>query len=945
LLSRELAARRPVQVLAWLIVYCLCAATMIWAQEDDEDYEPAIPTASLSLRYDSSGQANVSFFTLQEINDWSALDSALSHALHCPAGSLKHPPAPPLPRKYLERLSTEQRQAAERQMTKAWAGRLEGTCLSAMVRSDFVLSTDLSFKDVLKELQKAGNEQLMVIVSLPAAQHFEYTPGLPQLEQEDSPNPRYLFKTASSDSAVVHLEFGFRNKDVYRTIATSAAFLLLPLLIVFWMQRAALRGAEDDATAAWFSYVRVLNWCTLSVTLFWMVGRSLREGLDDLTTYYFPHDGATAIAIRVAILIVPPWLITLLCLLSSHRVYVRVRGLTWSRGEFYAAQISQVATQVLPLMCIVAGLELLYTNYRWAMGLFAASYFVLMICARLQLKITGTHPEALTAGELRDRVFELAKRAATELRQVFVMPAGKSQMANAFASGNKTVLFTDYLLARLNKREVTAIAAHEITHLQKSHHAWKGVGVAGLILSAVVLRGVMGFVVGLLLMPLALSSDPGTMHLASLLRRIEGFPELDLVFFLIGLAFFYWQSRIMENSADAGAVRLTGDPEALMTGLLKLGRLNLMPVQWGRVSETFLTHPSTLKRVERIGRIGQVPAARVQEIVAQYRQSGGVTEEPVAPQHETFSDAAAPAQRVTTTAKAAQSAMNKLWVLLFFHVAPAAAISYVIGLLHLEGAALATVYIGGALACLAIYFVITLWMAVWGRKRLEQEVLAKLQSDGFSSPKQEGRLVGLSPHPTPRFYVATFNWDDGYLFAARDGLYFIGDQARFKLDHGQIRDIRLGPGVPNWFRIPRIYIDWWDSSRGVARTFNLAPMRPCSFWNLRKEAAGLEQWLRAWMTNPRGFPEPSASMAGLQPPSLGEVTSRSIKSLHTARSAFNLAFWIVTLAVLTSIFVGATTFYVCGVVLLLRLYEHLPNWWAKEQGDAKQTTTAKAAGA
>src|SRR5262249_46354693 len=199
-----------------------------------------------------------------------------------------------------------------------------------------------------------------------------------------------------------------------------------------------------------------------------------------------------------------------------------------------------------------------------------------------------------------------------------------------------------------------------------------------------------------------------------------------LVFFLIGLTLFYWQSRMLENSADAGAVRLTGDPEALMTGLLKLGRLNLMPIQWGRVAGTLLTHPSTLKRVERIAKIGKVPAARVQEIVSQYQQSGGTMDElPVAAKEETFSEAIAPAQRVTTTAKAAESATNKLWALLFFHIAPAAAIADVIELLPLAGTALTAAYIAGALVCVAMYGTALLWMGTWGRLRLKEQFLAK----------------------------------------------------------------------------------------------------------------------------------------------------------------------------------------------------------------------------
>jgi Zn-dependent protease with chaperone function len=65
-----------------------------------------------------------------------------------------------------------------------------------------------------------------------------------------------------------------------------------------------------------------------------------------------------------------------------------------------------------------------------------------------------------------------------------MMPAGKSQMANAFASRNHLEFFTDYLLNRLNKREVSAVAAHEITHIQKKHATWKIAAFVGLILAS-----------------------------------------------------------------------------------------------------------------------------------------------------------------------------------------------------------------------------------------------------------------------------------------------------------------------------------------------------------------------------------------------------------------------------------------------------------------------------
>src|SRR5207249_9657587 len=74
-----------------------------------------------------------------------------------------------------------------------------------------------------------------------------------------------------------------------------------------------------------------------------------------------------------------------------------------------------------------------------------------------------------TRGELRDRVFTLASKAGVSISQIFVLPTGKSQVANAYASGNRVVMFTDYLLQHLTKHEVEGVAAHEIAHIQLGH--------------------------------------------------------------------------------------------------------------------------------------------------------------------------------------------------------------------------------------------------------------------------------------------------------------------------------------------------------------------------------------------------------------------------------------------------------------------------------------------
>src|SRR6185503_14523794 len=67
------------------------------------------------------------------------------------------------------------------------------------------------------------------------------------------------------------------------------------------------------------------------------------------------------------------------------------------------------------------------------------------------------------------------------------------------------------------------------------------------------------------------------------------------------LALFF-RSRRNERQADAIGVSLTGEPEACISGLARLARLNLMPLHsdgWGKSLDT---HPQAMRRFEEIAR-------------------------------------------------------------------------------------------------------------------------------------------------------------------------------------------------------------------------------------------------------------------------------------------------------------------------------------------------------
>src|SRR5947208_15440097 len=81
---------------------------------------------------------------------------------------------------------------------------------------------------------------------------------------------------------------------------------------------------------------------------------------------------------------------------------------------------------------------------------------------------------AVSAGEFRNRIFEMAHKAGVAVKQVYVLPESSSQLSNAFARSDNAVMITASLLKNLSKREVDAIMAHEIGHLKEKHPQIRG---------------------------------------------------------------------------------------------------------------------------------------------------------------------------------------------------------------------------------------------------------------------------------------------------------------------------------------------------------------------------------------------------------------------------------------------------------------------------------------
>ncbi len=199
----------------------------------------------------------------------------------------------------------------------------------------------------------------------------------------------------------------------------------------------------------------------------------------------------------------------------------------------------------------------------------------------------------------------------------------QSDALNAFASGVNekqfTVTVTTGLLNNLDDREIEAVLAHELTHIRN--------GDVKLMIIAVVISGVISLVGELVFRAFLRggirSSSDNRKGGGALIAVLIGV-ALVVVSWVLAIVIRLSLSRSREYLADAGAVELTKNPDAMISALLKIsGRADIDGVPSGVMdmcfendpddfADLFSTHPSITKRVQALvekagGRMPDMP--------------------------------------------------------------------------------------------------------------------------------------------------------------------------------------------------------------------------------------------------------------------------------------------------------------------------------------------------
>lgn len=196
-----------------------------------------------------------------------------------------------------------------------------------------------------------------------------------------------------------------------------------------------------------------------------------------------------------------------------------------------------------------------------------------------------------------DDIKNLMQKAGIKVSRVFKMDASKrTKHTNAYFSGIgkvKRIVLFDTLIEKLDNDEILSVLAHEAGHWKKKH-LLKMLAVTEVIALAVMFIAFKAVQSNFLtkLFNIAESTLFAKIIIFSFFLSIVSFPFSPV---------FNWFSRRHEKEADRFSYKLTGNPEGMISSLVKLSKDNLSNLHPHPLYALFhYSHPPVLERIKQI---------------------------------------------------------------------------------------------------------------------------------------------------------------------------------------------------------------------------------------------------------------------------------------------------------------------------------------------------------
>jgi len=647
-------------------------------------------------------------------------------------------------------------------------------CTHALLHRGLALEAVLNLAPIAHRLEPTDVIELSVDTPLL---------GFDQASANMNENPRRIriIRTthfqASSPPSPIHLQFGFRPGQLAAVYLPLAALALAFILISAFFSRASLAGLARSLI--------------LLGTILWMGASALLQAGAPIRVFLYGTPFANFAALILEFW--PPLVCVATGIACGHRN---------SADRSNRAKFSQIFWRfaIIPLIltCVVGALPSMTTN-NWlnaALWLIAPPLYALM--RRASIRATArTSVREITSGEMKDRVAALAAKAGRPTAKLYISYSSESQVAAAFALPGKSLFMTAALVRSLSKREVDAVAAHELAHFAHSSRGpFMALGIAMALFETSVRD---------LLLP-----SSSALPVAMLLPVT--------VFFLT-----MRQARKREFAADASAAALLGAPQPMISSLAKVSRNNKSPLTINAAAEWFSSHPSIEKRIQAIATAWRLPAPEVMALC-----------ENNAPVDSYELPAEQPGKTLFTATLQKNIAGISGWSVLILACIFGLSVPYV--LLKSAGPGPIPLAAGILLACILTKAIAAFTMAA-SYHRLQRKLAAKLDV--------RGQIVGLAIDNQPRLYGGRRFSDAGLLWFEGGRLRYRSEQIVIELNPADVVDVTMVPASPsNWLRlVPMVRFRSPVSDEGASSNVDAFILHPLSWLPGRNRLLkSIERW-------------------------------------------------------------------------------------------------------
>lgn len=231
-----------------------------------------------------------------------------------------------------------------------------------------------------------------------------------------------------------------------------------------------------------------------------------------------------------------------------------------------------------------------------------AGFGLFWFVSQQEIRIDTSKAQPITRADspgLHEILDELSHKAGLEATpEPYLLPTEQMNAATLGSESKPILALTPPILRELSHRELRAVIAHEIFHLAQHDLSFFKLVMMLQLLTVTISR--IGWLLLILFFPLVMLGGFRIPPVA--IGLLLGAPVVS-VFLQAAL------SRSREYAADLGAVELTGDTEALASGLRKIESRQkelwrqILPVpqqRRRRQNSALRTHPAQEKRIRRL---------------------------------------------------------------------------------------------------------------------------------------------------------------------------------------------------------------------------------------------------------------------------------------------------------------------------------------------------------